>query len=358
MSAHSPPPGRPWRPLGWGLVFAAGLQLGVGAALETGPVTARDPEYAAKEAQLRARRAEAPGRPLVVVLGSSRTMLGLQAGRLGRDRDGPALVYNFGMVGAGPMLEGVALRRLLAAGLRPDLLLVEVLMPDLNRAGDHYVEEDWLNGRRFSAAELARVCAYHSRPDVLRRHSCQSRCLPFLRPQPGLRRWLGLDLPGAEAPPGGRRTDRYGWEAYSPPGLTGGDYPHRLGLAWHQYEECFGPFRLADGPARALRDLLDDCRGAGVPAALVLMPEASDFRDFYPPAVWAGIERFLTELGRDEGVPVLNARGWVEDAGFWDGHHLRPEGAAAFTERLGPELRRLLRELGARRGAPPAAAGS
>jgi hypothetical protein len=357
MSLPPPPAGRRrWRALLWAALFAVGLQLAVGLALEAGPVTVRDPEYAAKEAQLRARRAEAPGRLLVVMLGSSRTMLGLQAGRLGRDTDAPGLGYNFGMIGAGPMLEAVALRRLLAAGLRPDLLLVEVLTPDLNRAGDGYVEEDWLNGKRFSAAELERVCAYHSRPGLLRRHSCQSRCLPFLRPQPGLRRWLGLDLPRGERPPGGRRTDRYGWEAYSPPDLTRGDYQRRLDMARRQYQECFGAFRLADGPARALRELLDDCRGAAVPAVLVLMPEGSDFRALYPAAVLAGIRRFLAETAREEGVPVIDARCWIEDEGFWDGHHLRPAGAAAFTERLGRDLvRPLLRQLARRPG--PGATG-
>jgi hypothetical protein len=325
---------RPWQALCWGAVFVAGLQALLGAFLAAGPVGLRDPEYAAKEAQLRARRAEAPGRPLVVMLGSSRTMLGLQAGRLGADP--PAVVYNFGMVGAGPFLEGVALRRLLDAGLRPDLLLVEVLTPDLNRAGDHYVEEDWLNGRRLSRAELARVCSYHSHPDHLVRHSVQYRLLPCDRPPVGLRRWLGLDLARPESA-AGRTTDRHGWEARTPPTLIAGDYQHRFDLARYQYQDCFGPFCLADGPSRALRDLLVLSREAHVPAALVVMPEASDFRALYPPAVWAGIERFLNELGREERGPVIDARTWVADAAFADGHHLLPEGAAVFTERLGRE---------------------
>ena len=37
-------------------------------------------------------------------------------------------------------------------------------------------------------------------------------------------------------------------------------------------------------------------------------------------------------------MPVLDARGWVGDDGFWDSHHLRAAGAVAFTERLGRVL--------------------
>src|SRR5438132_46156 len=51
--------------------FLAG-QLALGLAVERWLPAARDPEYAAKVERLRARRAEAPGRPLVLVLGSSR----------------------------------------------------------------------------------------------------------------------------------------------------------------------------------------------------------------------------------------------------------------------------------------------
>ena len=43
------------------------------------------------------------------------------------------MLFNFGMVGAGPLVELVVLRRLLAEGVRPDLLLVEVLPPLFNR---------------------------------------------------------------------------------------------------------------------------------------------------------------------------------------------------------------------------------
>src|SRR5207248_1044291 len=107
--------------------FAAG-QLVLGLAVERWLPQARDPDYAAKVERLRARRAEAPDRPLVLVLGSSRVQLGLRGGPVYADGR-TALVFNFGLSGAGPYLEALCLRRLFAEGVRPDLLVLEVLPP-------------------------------------------------------------------------------------------------------------------------------------------------------------------------------------------------------------------------------------
>jgi hypothetical protein len=333
---------RPWQVFCWAALFFGCLQVGIGVALDSWLPDVRDPEYALKERQLRARRAEAPGRPLVVALGSSRTLLGLQAGRLGQG--GQAVVYNFGVVGCGPVLEGVYLRRLLAADVRPDLLLVEVLPAALNRAGDRNLEEDWLQAARLGPSEVARLRAYHSRPASLLGQWCRARCLPCTRPQAGLRCRLGLDRPAGA-------WDSHGWQAYPEGGLTPAARRRLTDLAHQQYQEALGEFRLAEGPARALDDLINRCRREGIPVALVVMPEAAEFRGFYPPGLRAGLMDHVGKLSREKGVPLIDASAWVGDAGFRDGHHLLPGGAAEFTDRFGREaLGPLLRSLGLVRG--------
>ena len=125
----------------------------------------RDPEYAAQASRLRARRAEAPDRPLVLVLGSSRVQQGLRAGPAAPGPDGrPVLVFNFGLSGAGAYLDALCLRRLFAEGVRPDLLVLEVLPPTLNQPGPHPVEENWLDAGRLRDAERDFLDRYHSDP--------------------------------------------------------------------------------------------------------------------------------------------------------------------------------------------------
>src|SRR5262249_30328490 len=97
------------------------------------------------------------------------------------------------------------------------------------------------------------------------------------------------------------------------------------------------------GPAvRALRELLAMTREEAIPTRLLLMPESAAFRGLYPRRYAARLDALLAELAAE--VPVDDARTWVPDDGFRDGHHLNRTGAATFTDRLlreviGPAIR-------------------
>jgi hypothetical protein len=86
-----------------------------------------------------------------------------------------------------------------------------------------------------------------------------------------------------------------------------------------------------------LQDLLATCRTAGIHTAIVLTPESSEFRSWYPDQGWSRFTTLLAELSRQFACPIFNGREWLPDEQFTDGHHLTGTGADAFTERLSRE---------------------
>jgi hypothetical protein len=71
---------------------------------------------------------------------------------------------------------------------------------------------------------------------------------------------------------------------------------------------------------------------------LFLMPESTEFRSWYPPPTQEQLSAYLASLRREYGTPLMDARGWVPNDEFWDGHHMLREGAAAFTQRFAAEV--------------------
>ena len=125
------------RGVAWGAVGFALVQLALALATETAlPEVARS--RVRRQAAPCCARVRPPRRartPTIVMVGSSRVEYGF-LGRtleqqLARTRGPLVAAFNFGMAGAGPVTEHLVVRRLLAAGIRPDLLLLEVLAPVL-----------------------------------------------------------------------------------------------------------------------------------------------------------------------------------------------------------------------------------
>src|SRR5262249_10528579 len=109
-----------------------------------------------------------------------------------------------------------------------------------------------------------------------------------------------------------RYTDRGGWMGYLDR-VTPEQYHFGLEHARREYAESLGCFRIPAVPDRALRELLAVCRREGVAVALVVAPEGSTFRGWYPPAARAQIDAYLAGLAWEWAVPVVDARTWVAD---------------------------------------------
>jgi hypothetical protein len=328
--------------------LAAGLVVGqvlLALGVDRSWLAVRDPEFVALRQRLAARQAEAPSRPLVLALGSSRTEMGLRAERLGRGDVGAPLVFNFGVPSSGPMMQQVVLRRLLDDGVRPDLMFVEAIPSSMGRGDGAPWEEHVLDPARLNAAEAARLVRYYHQPHKLAERWALARALPSYRHHAELRDAVGLDGAAREEGDGSAgRLDAYGWRGHIGP-TSPDESAARLGAALVQYRDCLSDLEPADGPLAAFRDVLAACRREAIPTAVVIPPEGSAFRERYE-AAHSRIDAELHRLAREFDMCLYDARAWVPDDGFWDGHHLAESGANTYTERFGrevlePELRRL-----------------
>jgi hypothetical protein len=300
----------------------------------------RDPEYSIKFNRLRARIAEAPERRLVLMLGSSRTAYGVDA-REWSARAGPdgPLVFNFGLTGGGPLLQLVALRRLLDAGIRPDLVCGEVLLPLMVESEGRVLEEKMLDGARLRLGEVRRLLPDYHEPRRVLSTWAWGRLLPCYRHQAELRGLLrlgGPNAPGANYP---KLIDGYGWRPRDMTEMTGADLARATETALSQYQDFCASTHLAAEPLRALEALLDLCRRERLPVELILLPEGKPFRDLYTAPSRASFAGLLAGLRQRWHVAVIDARDWVTDAGFWDTHHMTPDGARELTDRFGREVR-------------------
>ena len=141
-------------------VVVAAAQLLTGWAIHTDRVPLRDPLYLDKLAAIRERPAfrSANDEPLAVLfVGSSRTLVAVDAGAVGpalsTELGRPVEAFNFGTAGAGPVTCAVYLRRLLADGVKPDAVVIEVL-PALLASQGAPPESKWLPAIRLRPHEL------------------------------------------------------------------------------------------------------------------------------------------------------------------------------------------------------------
>jgi hypothetical protein len=302
-----------------------------------------DPAYAFKAAQLR-RRVDLGKRPLtVLILGSSRTLFGLRAGlledQLRQALARPVAAYNFGIGGAGPLRECLYLERLLAEGVRPDLVLVEVLPPFLAGQLRRPMELRYVTPTYFKDDEAARLADCGFGLPGLGTFRWQARVVPWYAYRFTLlnRFAAGWLAPGQrEYRP--EHIDDWGWVPWPFNHPTPDERRRGTEHARGPFMKPLADFQIGPAPCMALRELLTVCQSRGIAAALVLMPEGRAFRSLYPAPAWEQIETFLTGLGREFGVPLVNARRWNGERDFQDSHHLLPEGAARFSTRLGTDF--------------------
>src|SRR5262245_7553574 len=277
----------------WFVVAALVLQVGMGPMVTRRWSDVLDPAYHEKLSRLRRLAAATPpGAFRVLGLGTSRMEFGLHAEALAGELGRPACCFNLALPGAGPVRNLINLRRVLADGFRPDLVLVEVMPPMFTRGnlmGDVTAGVLPVTSLRYDELELLE--RYDSRPG-LRWQWAKSFLTAWHHHRLGLVKKFAPGLLSARQlrPEGveGRIRDEGpdGWYAFRAE-------PDEAALIWRAARDHFrGRLKRidADTPmAGGLRDLLAHCRDEGLPAALVLMPEGPTFRGWYGPRFDAGL---------------------------------------------------------------------
>ena len=311
-------------------------QLALAAAIELALPEVRDPQYAVRERRLLAR-VTGDKRQLWLMLGSSRTQLGLQAGRLGECSDGSGpLAFNFGMPGCGPLMELICFERLLSRNVRPDLLLIEINPGLLAWCNGEPMEERLLDGARLTIPELVRAMPYYQQPRRVLGKWVWSWLAPCQRRATDLRRLAKLGPEGQDADAADYLMDDFGWQLVPAP-IDAERRRALTRLAAAQYDGALARFVPGTMQREALEELLLRCRQESIPAVLVLLPIGSSFEQLYGPPSESALQSLLADVRRKHAVPVIDARRWIKDELFSDGHHLLPEGAVAFTDRLARE---------------------
>lgn len=330
-----------------GIVAVTAVNLGFVLALDYGPPSLRDPEYGKRFARYTARTRENPIRPVVAMVGSSRTAMGIRGGVL---TDSDPLVMNFAMAGSGPVMELMTVRRMLHDGARPAVVMIEFWPPFLREDGIYH-ESVRVDATRLRPIDRSVVREFY--PDPVRTETAMRdlRLNPWYSHRHAI--WNQV------APswlPSHRRTeamfekiDAHGWL----PGRVDATPAERaagLKNTANYYVPLFANYTVSLDADRALRQAVAECRAAGVAVGLIYLPESSAFRAMMTPTAVRESEMYLARVCSELGVPLIDTRGWVPDDDLPDGFHLTQSGAATFTKKLAPVLSATFPEL--RRGTP------
>jgi hypothetical protein len=339
--------------LGFALLGFVGLQLGLALVIERWLPELRDPEYGYRARRLAQRTSDTKAR-IVYMLGSSRTTVGFKAGQIEEPLrlalHQPVVAFNFGFTGAGPIMQLIELRRLLAAHLQPDLLLIEVLPPLLAGQVARPQRND-LPVNRAWFSELNVLERYGRSGRDMQAEWWQDWPIPWYSHRFAVAsRFFPTSLPHNRRIDWAIKTDESGWARPALTKTTPAVLRSATERTRREYAPYFDRFRLGGPSCRALREMLELCREQEIDAALVLMPEGSEFRSLYPSKAWDQIRGFLAETGREFAVPIIDAREWIVDEDFMDSHHLLLPGAVVFTNRLGREAVLPLLQARAQRG--------
>lgn len=300
----------------------------------------RDPLYADKEVKLRRLEKLSPPKSTeIVFLGTSRTGNGFEAGRaqsLATEKLGrPAVVFNWGIPGSGPVTHLLHLRRMLADGHHPNLLLLEILPSSLAELPSGSIESHLCEGDALDWNEIDWLGEYNFPADRLTSERRSVLLAPWYRLRKKIvGRLRPTMLPYDQRYDWSRGPDPNGWCPVVLDSMSQEQQAAVIERTRAEYASVLASMTLDNSIVRALRDVLSAAREAGIPVILVRMPEAEGFRSFYSAHVEAKIESFLHAQAAEFDCGICDARRWMSNDAFPDWHHMWRKDAGVFTEKL------------------------
>ncbi|MGH7168717.1 MAG: hypothetical protein ACRELG_00370, partial [Gemmataceae bacterium] len=345
------PPDRGKRAIVWGALLFVCTQAALSVYLNNRRPDLRDPAFGLRLRTLQNQLAENPGAPLILLLGSSRTLNGLSPAHMpvSLKREGPTpLVFNFALPGSGSVRELMTFRRLRAAGIKPDWLLLEswpVLWPEDGVFAERHILADaelcWTDLTvlsRYLPGKLE-FLAHALKGNLVPLVSYRSRLLHasarFLLPR-------ALDRGLSHEDDDWTCADGTGWLPYRKLPADRAAQRREVDKGLLVAAPLLNSLRIAPDSDRALRDLLEECRADGIKTALFLMPEHSACRGWYSPRTHALVREYLTELSKEYRLPAIDMRDWAPDENFADFCHLAPWGAPPLSQRFARDVLRPL----------------
>jgi hypothetical protein len=321
------------------------LQLGLAVAIEWWLPQYRDPMYGYRAARFEYRvKEDCRRKPKILIVGSSHVMDGVDtawledyvSSQLGR----PAVIFNLGVPGAGPVADLLHLRRLFARNVRPDIVFVEATPFLLGPNPDVPPESPCLVVDRLWLGDFAALAKYRYPVAEMRREWWQAWPVPWFSHRfPLLSRFAPGWVPPAVRHDWARHIDDSGWHPKDPDLKISPDVVRQRGeRERHEFAQYLNHFQLNDLSCQALRDFLALCHQEGIVTGLIWMPADAEFRSWYSPQGRQQARELFASLRRDFGTPLVDAEEWVPDEHFLDHHHMLYGGARIFTERFGREV--------------------
>ncbi len=297
------------------VVAVVACQFALSVALERFKPEWRDPEFGHRLREF--QRSPRTGK-LVAVVGSSRAQMGLDPTAF--DLPDKVTATNFAQSGSGPIQNLLTLCRLLDAGVRPDVLLVEVLPATLS---DRSPVNRVTPSDRYDWRDLGHLAAYTDPP--LHAAWLRSRLTPWSESRSVLisRAGWGFLLPTASRRDFlWKQTRPGGWMPYFFERVPADNREANLHRSHAEYAECLTGLHIDQLARQAHAELLQVATAHGIRVRFFVLPESPRFRSWADDATRETVSAYLAELGENCGRPVADLSGWgVNEDDFADGHH-------------------------------------